>query len=338
MKRKAYLSDPLPISFTHDQYTGDRDVIYLIPKLDRPIELSDAMKFVASDIPATKRLAESDERICYIPSRKFKLTVDPDSAVAGGAVSERKRGEIDSVMTFTLNKSYIFKNELMVLDMLVNAGWKRPIYYAVTVGSENYCGLQNYFQLEGLTYRVVPIRGKRDASGQSGTVDTDRIYTNVMEKFRWGFYNKPGIYLDENTMRMATNLRNNLTRMADALIDEGKTDSAVTVLDKTVLELPSSAIPHNYFSLLMARSYYRCHQMEKGDAILDEYATDLTQELTYYQSLSPSLAPGVKNDQSRCIALFTELYRLASEFDRAELVDKLESGAAAISVGQNNYY
>lgn len=335
MKRKAYNSDPLPISFTHDQYTGDRDVVYLIDNAhfkDKSIDIKDAINFVASDDPRTKTLQSTTERICYIPGKNFSLNIDRERVAKMGIVSKHNVDKIDSVMTFSINKSYIFKNELMVLDMLANSNWERPIYYAVTVGSENYTGLQNYFQLEGLAYRIVPVKGQRDATGVSGTVDTEKLYRNVMEKFRWGFYNKPGIYIDENTQRMATNLRNNLTRMADALIDEGEIDKAVAVLDKTVAELPTPAIPHNYFSVLMARSYYRCKEFDKGDNILTQYATDILQEIMYYASLSDAQARATTQDNERAQAIYYEIFRVANEAGRSELIKQLDEAQQAASI------
>lgn len=221
MKRRAYKSAPLPISFTHEQYTAKRDYVYLIDRFKDYISLNDAIKYVASDDKRTKRIEGYAEEICHFPGRKFELNVDTAKVMANNVVSPEYRHLVEPTMRITLNnKNIIMKNELMVLDMLCNSNWERPMYYAVTVGGENYVGLDPYFQLEGLAYRIAPIRQDR-RGGEIGRVDTEKMYDNVMNKFRWGFYNKPGIYLDENKTRMATNLRNNLSRLSIALVEEG---------------------------------------------------------------------------------------------------------------------
>ncbi len=337
MKRKAYDSDPVPISFTHDQYTHDRDVIYLVDISKDAMNLNDVINFVRSDDPRTKSLPQTSERICYIPGHKFSLPIDTAVVLANGTVTKANASKIVPRMDFKLSGNYILKNQLMVLDMLATSRWTRPLYYAVTVGRENYCGLDNYFQLEGLAQRIAPVYGKTDRQGMSGTVDTDRMYENVMHKFRWGFYNAPGLYLDENKSRMGSNLRLHLTRLATALLDEVdandhdaliKRKRAIEVLDKIQFEVPSSAVPHNYFSIAMADDYYRAGGdscLAKGDQILREYALDNWQELNYYLSLDPEKLAGSFDGVRRTMAIFYEILNCCNRGDRKDLASEFES-------------
>ena len=331
MKRKAYDSDPLPISFTHEQYSGDRDVVYLIDRTKQALDLQKALDFVASDDIRTKQIPEYADRLCYIPGRRFTMRVDSAAVVANNVVSPSAQSLIEPEMSISINKNYIMKNELMVLDMLVHSQWKRPLYYAVTVGAENYVGLSRYFQLEGLAYRIAPI----SSEGGQGRVDTEKMYDKVMNKFRWGFYNKPGLYLDENKTRMASNLRNNLSRLALTLIEESKDSNlseaeceekvhkAVMVLDKVQDELPDSIIPHNYFSLVLARSYYMAGEEQKADNILKNFATNNYQELNFYMSLSPNRIVSTLSDLQRTIAIYFEIDKVIEEFERTDLRDEL---------------
>ncbi len=334
MKRKAYESDPLPISFTHDQYSGDRDVIYLIDtKRKDAIDLQKAIDFVKSDDIRTKQLPEyTSDRICYIPGKKFTLAVDSAAVVRNNVVSKENEDMIVSEMNINLqNKRLILKNELMVLDMLASSNWERPMYYSVTVGSENYVGLTNYFQLEGLAYKLAPIK---HVGGGQGGVNTEKMYDNVMNKFRWGFYNKEGIYLDENKTRMASNLRHNLSRLATTLLEEAdasedqavkseKTKKAVAVLDKIQEELPDSIIPHNFFSLTLAQGYYLSNENEKGDNILRKFATDNWQELNFYLNLDNARLRNSVSDLKRCLAIYFEIEKVIEQFDREELFNEL---------------
>lgn len=346
MKRRAYDSASLPITFTHDQYTGDRDVIYLMDQKRDYIDLRAAINWVASDDIRTKQLPNyPGERINFIPGRKFCLPVDSSAVLRNKVVSAEYAADILDTMYFSVNKSYILKNELMVLDMLVHSNWERPLYYAVTVGSENYVGLNNFFLLEGLAYRLAPLDlGKYGSS--NGRVDTEKMYDKVMNKFRWGFYNKPGLYLDENKLRMASNLRNNLARLAMSLLreaDEAQSDSikarkiemGVNVIDKLQYELPDSIIPHNYFSLQLAGGYYlagsrRSSEADnyKGDAILRSFALDNLQELQFFSSLDQTDYLNSISEVQRCMAIYNEIDKVAELWHRNvldEFVDQYDT-------------
>ena len=325
MKRKAYLSEPLPISFNHDQYvTGSRDAVYLFDRIQGDVDLREALRFVASDDPRTKQIPEYSGKIDYMPSKNFKLDIDRNKIIEKGIVAPEAHHLIDSVMSIRLNKNMILKNELMVLDMLATSNWDRPIYYAVTVGNDNYAGLQDYFQLEGFAYRIVPVKAKNE-DGQTGRVDTERMYKKLMEEFRWGGYNDPRVYLDENILRMALNIRNNLTRLANALLDEGKTEKAVAVLDKTMKELPAPQVPHNYFSIFIAQGYYKAATPQKGDDIINDLAKENLQELVYFTSLGGNLRQSISSDMERNVAIYYEIMRMANQYGRKDLMEDLSA-------------
>ena len=342
MLRKAYNGAPVPISFTKEQYTHDRDVIYLIDHQKGYIDLGQALAFVKSENPKTKSLPGYAERICFIPGHNFAFKVNKQAVMENGVVPESSANNILDTMRFSIGGNYILKNQLMVLDMLNTAQWSRPIYYAVTVGRENYCGLENYFQLEGLAYRIAPLYGAPDGMGQSGTVNTERMYDIVMNKFRWGFYNKEGLYLDENKTRMGSNLRNNLTRLSTALLDEAKNspDSvqkkqrAVEVLDKIMYELPPSIIPHNFFSIDLANGYYRAavicpdekseECLAKGDKIIHDFAKENLQELNFYLNLNQNRMLSNYDGIQRCLALHYEIMRTCDRNNRTDIMDEID--------------
>ena len=342
MKRKAYDSEPLPITFTHDQYTADRDVIYLMNQINDYIDLNMALDFVRSDDIRTKSLSQyPGEHLNYIPGRKFKLAVDSAAVLRNNVVSAEYADDILDTLYFSVNKSYILKNELMVLDMLANSKWERPLYYAVTVGSENYVGLEKFFLLEGLAYHLAPLNRSKNGSSD-GRVDTEKMYDKVMNKFRWGFYNKPGLYIDENKMRMASNLRNNLARLALTLLKEAeeatndsikarKMEMGVNVIDKLQYELPDSVIPHNYFSLKLAHGYYVVGAdseneiySSKGDDILHSYALDNLQELQFYTMLESTDYKNSLSEVQRCMAIYNAIAEVAENWHRGVAIAEFE--------------
>jgi hypothetical protein len=324
MKRKAYKSEPLPISMTKEQYVlGKRDVVYLFDRIEGEVDLKEGIRFLASDNPRTKNIPNYGN-IEHLPSKSFVLPVDSAKVVSNGMVGERYAHLINSKMEINLNRDRILKNEVMVLDMLANNDFERPIYYAVTVGSENYVGLENYFQLEGFGYQVVPIKSE-SSDGQYGRVDTDKMYYNVMNKFIFDGWNDPRVYLDENHQRMGINMRNNLSRLATALIDEGDKARAVEVLDKTMESLPSSRIPHNYFSIFIAEAYYRAGEMTKGDKIVEGLSEENFQELDFFTGLTPRLQGGSINDIQRNMAIYAEVLRILRNYKRDDLMTRVET-------------
>lgn len=328
MKRKAYKSDPLPFSLDHDQYvTGTWDMVWLIDRYegkDVDVDMKEAFKFLASEDLRSKSVPQYMGRIEHLPSKSFSIAVDSLKIMQKNMVSERYAHRIDSTVKITLKKDMILKNELMVLNLMANNDWNRPVYYAVTVGSENYVGLENYFQLEGFGYQVVPVYSK-SVDGQTGHVDTDKMYDNVMNKFIFEGFNDPRVYLDENHQRMAINVRNNLTRLANALIDEGQDDKALVILDKTMDDFPGSRIPHSYFSLFLAEGYYKLGVTEKGDEIIRDLSKNNLQELDFFTTLRPSLRRSVMNDIQRNLAIYSEILRSLKTYEREDLVKELDA-------------
>ncbi|MCT4644742.1 MAG: tetratricopeptide repeat protein, partial [Carboxylicivirga sp.] len=324
MKRKAYKSDPMPFSLEHDQYvTGTRDVVYLLDRIKGSVDLKEAINFVGSDNPKTKQVPEYAGYLEYLPSKQFKMPADSLKVLQRGIVSEKAAHLITDNIEINLQKDMILKNELMILDLISNNDWERPIYFAVTVGTDNYVSLQDYFQLEGFAYQIVPIKTVNN-DGQYGRVDTERMYNNVMNDFKWGGFDNPNVYLDENHLRMATNIRNNLSRLALSLIDEGKEEKARNVLDKSMEVLSGDRVPHNYFSIFLAEAYFKIGEFEKGETILKELATDRLKEMDYYNSLAPAKRKAARRDPETAMAIYMEIVKMAQQYNREDLMKFLE--------------
>ncbi|HOI48234.1 MAG TPA: hypothetical protein PK167_02945, partial [Prolixibacteraceae bacterium] len=291
MKRQAYESKPLPFSLTEEQYTqGTRDVVYLLddPRLKRTsIDLQEAVKFVANDDKSSK-LAQADYA-AYLPKKVLTLKVDKEAVIRNKVVRPEDYDKIVDTMYIDLsNKDYLPKDEFMILDLIANNNWERPIYFAITVTSQKYLNLQDYFQLEGFAYRLVPIKNPEAADRISfGRAATDIMYDNLMNKFKWGNLNDPKVYIDENNARMMSNIRNNFNRLAAALVEEGKADSALTVIDKCMELVPSEVVPYDYFALDVINTLYMAGAKEKAAQMTRSAFGMFNDELSYFFSLSP---------------------------------------------------
>jgi hypothetical protein len=326
MKSKAYKSEPLPISFKPDQYVqGNRDVVYLMedPRLKGSVELKKALDFVKDDNPRTK--LEQADNASYIPSKKLFLVVDKAAVIRNKAVEPEDYDKIVDTLKIDLSsKHYITKDELMVLDMIANNNWERPIYFAITIGRDKYMNLQDYFQLEGLAYRLVPI--KTASEGISfGKVNTKVMHKNVMEDFKWGNMENPKVYIDENNARMMMNIRNTFDRLAETLIKEGQTEKAVKVLDRCVELIPHKVVAYNYFSMMMAETYFKAGQPAKGKEIINTIMTDYKEQLDYYFKLKSPMRNSVDDEIQRILYFMREMSMICTRNKQPELLKEVST-------------
>jgi hypothetical protein len=341
MKRKAYDSDALPISFEHNQYVqGTRDVIYVLDQIKRPVNLKEAIDFVRSDDQGTK-LQQADNA-SFLPSRQLFYPVDKAAVLANNVIDPKDADKIVSNLDIKLTGNYLTKDELMILDIIANNNWKRPIYFAITVGRDKYLNLQDYFQAEGFAYRLVPIKTS-SASGQIGSVRTDVMYENILHKFKWGNMNDPKVYLDENNIRMSMNVRNSFVRLADGLLEQGKRDSAIAVLDRCNELVPDAKVTYNYFNLLMVESYYKASRnlktlaidslarevnvfpaaSQKANEIVKIMANNCEEELKYYYSLKPKFRASIQDELQRSFYIMRELSNVAGHYGEKALSDEV---------------
>ena len=329
MKRKAYESEPLPFSLTEDQYRqGTRDIIYLMdnPRITREsIGLKEAVGFIADDNPATK-LQQADNA-SYLPKKVLHFKVDKEAVIRHKVVRPQDYDKIVDTITIDLtNKNYLPKDEMMILDLLATNNWERPIYWAITVGSAKYMNLQDYFQVEGFGYRFVPLKGETSEDRLSfGTVATDLMYDNLMNKFEYGNMNDPSVYIDENNARMMTNIRNSFNRLATGLVAEGKKDSAIAVIDRCFELIPQEIVHLEFFSIGLIENYFQAGAQEKGRVVLQQAFETFNDELSYFFSLNRKFlqTQSINEEIQRNIFFIQRLERIARNFGETELSQQL---------------
>ncbi len=327
MKRKAYDSDPVPFSLTGEQYRqGTRDYV---PFYDRGIKgnisLRELMDFVESNNKENMLETAAGRYINYFPTNKFRVPVDKKKVIENGTVAKKDSARIVENIDWELQKNYVMKNDLMVIDLLATFNWDRPIYFAVTTGPESYIGLEDYFQLEGLAYRFVPIKSTPEELKQGGTrVATDVMYNNVMTKFLWGGMDTPGVYLDENCLRMATNIRIQTGTLASALIEEGKKDSAIAVLDKCIEKTPEENVPYDPSVFSLCVSYFQADAPEKGTKLAKRLFDIYEHNLRYYYSLNRDFSEYYTRDKQQAEDILQRLVYVANSFKQDALAKEFE--------------
>ncbi|MDR1171487.1 MAG: hypothetical protein LBL24_03430, partial [Bacteroidales bacterium] len=340
MSRAAYESKPLPFSLRPDQYmSGTRDALY-INELDRVkgkyTELKEVMDFVRSDEVRAKGLMAADGFVWsgklgsdfrasqyadqlsnFIPAKNLKITVDKQKVLANGTVALKDSALVVPEIRWTLTgeknrqSELIYKNSMMVLDMLATNNWERPVYFAVTVSPENYLNLTEYFQMDGLAYRFVPLK-----ASQTGGIDAEKLYDKMMNQFRWGNINDPKVYLDETNLRLLSHFRGNFARLAGALTAEGRKDSAVMALNRAYEAIPTYQLPLSYVDLSLLEQYYRAGAKEKGSALAEALFKVAGEEMDYYQSFPKQFSNGIRSElQNRKYVMF-HVCDIVRQFDR----------------------
>ncbi len=326
-KRKAYNSDPVPFSLTRDKYIqGNHDVTYIIEneKLKNYfVDLHDLFNVINKDESKLKFNTGQIGTVDFFPTKKFMVTYDPKQIKENKLIPEKYFSRLDT-LRWEMNRQVIEKNNLMILDLLATNHWKRPVYFAMTMGPESYIGLDKYFHLEGVAFRLLPVVAKSQ-DGQPGEINTDIMYDNMMNKFQYGNMQDPKVYMDENNLRLSMNLRNAFGRLSNCLILEGKKDSARRVLDRCMEMMPENSIPMNFFVIPIAEGYYKIGETKKGDQIAERVYTLINDDLSYLFSFPDEDLKNSDLELQQAIMTMQRLSVVTKDNNRESLAQKSEA-------------
>ena len=306
MVRPAYESPSLPITWSRLEYcSGTNEYVEVVPSAEDQVK-----QFYAQDPDAAREqfgdepfelknilkywVRSKDQNMHFIPTDTVFVTIDKDAVRKSGMLMASDT--IPDKMVISLaGKRALYKGDLMMLEMISQANWVRPIYVAMTVGQDNYMNLGENFVQEGLANRITPFstyrtddRGNLQPIKDVKNFDTEKTYRNVMERYKYGGLQKPGLYLDETVMRMCYTHRNLMGSLAKNLLQEGKDDKALAVLQKCEKEIPYYNVPVNFRSgsFDMAETYAHLGKKEQALNILGQLWKNADQYMTYYLSLS----------------------------------------------------
>ena len=320
MKRQAYDSPAVPIEWSRLEYVqGHNEGVAVRPEVmesinnfykqnpeeaakefgDNPYELKNILKYW---------VRSPKEGLQLIPTDSIVIKLDKEAVKRSGMmIPDSLKGEIPDYMSISLKgKRMLYKSELMMLEMLANTNWERPLYMAITVGSDNHLNLGNNFMQEGLAYRITPF----NTTQLNARIDSEKMYDNLMNKFKFGGINNPDIYIDETVMRMCQTHRRMFIQLATQLIKEGKKDKALKALDYCSEVIPSTTVPHDYImssSKEMADDYLALGEKEKGEAILNDLANKSVEYITWYLSLDDQRLQGSYEDCLRNFYILDEI-------------------------------
>ena len=309
MKAKAYESDPLPISFTHDQYVGDKlDYTIHSPKTDARWNIKDFLGFIANDDPRTIIPLDNGQKIHFYPTNKVRIPVDKSAVMANKVVNPQYYDSIVPFIDVDIKGQALYKNRLMMLDIVANNNWKRPIYFTGgSFGDDDYIWMKDYLQLDGMVYKLVPVKNpiaKAASPLDMGQIDSEKMYDIVM-KWDWGNGESPDIYHDPETKKNSITYRTNLARLMEQLINEGKMDKAKNIINLAMTKMPLEY--YEFYTMLepFAAGYYEVGEKAKAQALLTQLIKKYQDNLDFYNSLNIE----EQNDYYMNIATDIERYR-----------------------------
>ena len=325
MKRKAYESDPVPSQLTHDLYKyGTNDYIVIEEVIKDTLEVKQFLNFIASNNPKTKykyvlqqqgvdltQVRSQDLSATYMPTRNLYLPVNKENVLNSGIVKPKDADKIISHIDIKIDGGALYKNRLLMLDIVANNEWKRPIYFTGgSFGNDDYIWMKNYLQLDGMCYKLVPIKTSVDKANpfDMGRVDTDLMYEKVV-KWDWGNSGDTHIYHDVETRKNSITYRGNLARLIEQLLNEEKLDKAEEVADIAMKNMPVDQF--GFYTLLepYISAYYEVENKEKARQLFKDVAKKYQENLAYYGGLK------VENQERFFEDIYTDIQRYKGLLD-----------------------
>ena len=336
MKRPAYDSPAVPISWSRINYeSGTNDWVLIDPNGKEQIreffkKNPEAARQQLGDDPFDVKnifkvwLHNEDPEMRIIPTDTLHIKVDKEAVRRSGMFMPTD--SIPDVLTISLaGRRGLSKSDLMILEMLMQCNWVRPIYVATTVGGDNYMSLGDNFVQEGLTHRITPFQTRIGGKPIEGVkdFDTERVYKNIMTRFKFGGVSQKGIYLDETVMRMCYTHRRLFGQLAVNLIEEGKKDKAIEVLDRGAKELPPYNVPVNYMGggYEFARAYILAGQPAKGKPWLEETFKNAEQYVKWYLSLNDNRFSQSVQDCMNYLYIMSKCIEIADAYGEKYTMD-----------------
>ncbi len=299
MKRQAYKSDPIPSQLKHDLYKyGTRDVIYFAAMTDKRWDIQDFMKWVASDRPETKVKSllekqgksisgypESYLDAVYYPTNKIRVPVNKKRVLETGLVKTSDAKEIVDFIDIDLPETGISKGSLLMLDIISKNDWERPIYFSGgSFDEQEYIWMSNYLQLDGLVYKLVPIKTENEHIFDKGRIDADLMYT-IVNKWEWGNSGNPDIYYDPQTRKQGISYRVSLARLLEKLLQENKLEKAKGIIDMAMINMPVRFFDYYRFVEPFLDGYYKVGQTSMARKVFKELKEIYSARLSYYAGI-----------------------------------------------------
>ena len=322
-KNKTYESDGLPISFKHEEYVGDKlDYTVHIPKTEARWELKSLIDFIKN--PQSTVNLENGQTVHFYPTNKIRIPIDKNTIIKNKVVNPKYNDSIVPYIDLTIKGRAMYKNRLMMLDVIANNNWKRPVYFTGgSFGDDDYLWMKDYLQLDGLVYKLVPVKTKNSPESplDMGQIDSEKMY-NIINKWEWGNGERTDIYHDPETRKNSISYRTNMARLMQQLIYEEKNQEAEKIIELALTKMPMDY--YGYYTMVepFASGYYQIGKKEKARELLDRLVNKYKQSLTYYSGIQSSIQNGIASDIITDIERFRSLLYVMKDNNDAEFYNK----------------
>ena len=337
MRMKANESEAIPHSMPRHKYYGDATgqfIIREIPKADgSDWTAQEVMEVINSDDPRTQLTDQEGNKYNIVPARRIAVPVNKENVIRSGIVRPEDADLIEDTIYLNIDPSRyaLVAGDVVFLDMLASGDWTRPIHFTsaadllkwglVNYDSQSEKGSWSYLQQDGMTYRLVPIKSPIDRIYGVGRIDTETLYDNLMNKYRYGNIRDPRVYVDyfvTNTM-LTSQLRSSFARLANALTAEGDTTRAIEVVDRAMTELPLEQLRMDDMVVYLIEAYYRAGAYDKGNALAQKAGTILTEYVDYYSRFKGNKQTLVENEMMDRLRMLYNLYLITSQYGQTEV-------------------
>lgn len=351
LMRQVYDSKALPFTLDYDQYENgvNNAVVFQDMDLPGPLELDDAIGFIASRDERSKLQLNNGESIAFLPTKSLKITIDSATLMKTGTVPAEMAPNIVKEINWKVKQSYLYKNDLMLLDFIATNDWQRPIYFANPNSISRVFNVDEYCHLEGFVYRFLPVKAKNHVSSVGG-VSAETSYDILMNKCKWGNLNDPDVTVDRESMRNSIIPKQNFMRVAEALVIESKMlemgvsmdniiqqnltetqmeenmklakvkkEKAIKLLDRCFEVFPDSKFPFDMYMVPFAETYYDAGAIEKGNKIASRVFEIYKQNIIYYNRCSLELQAYFQSDFERALGIIQRLSSTAEKYKQTKL-------------------
>lgn len=323
MGRKVYDSDRLPLTIDQDFYKKKGGYVPVFERLEEA-ELIDAIRFIKDDNKGTRVPLQNGEWIDYMPTKKLSLTIDKEAVIASGTVTIEDSASIVDKIEWTIKQGGLYRNDLMLLDLVATNNWERPIYFANPNSHSKVLNVDKYCHLEGVVYRFKPTLAP-DFIKKIGGVNADRTYEVLMaDDVRWGRLNEEDVSVDRESARNSGMVKQNYVRLAQALLKEHKYDSVIEVLDRGIEFFPNNKFPFDYYMISWADFYYKAGAIEKANNLVNQIEVNYNEDLAYYNSLNDKFANEYKDDVQEAMVGMQRLIQVTRQNKQDERAKELE--------------
>jgi len=291
---------------------------------DAPMDIKFIVSFVANESPQTKIPLQSGEKINFIPTRKVRLNVDSAACVENGIVPPELAGKIVPYIEWEIKQNHLYKNDLMLFDLLASNNWVREIYFANPSSVSDVLDVDQYCHLDGIVYRFMPVKAQHFVPGLGGIL-TGETYNLLVNQATWGNLHDLSVTVDRETARTSTIIKQNYVRLAEALVKEGKKDSAIKVLDTCLYYFPNEQFPYDFYMMAFVEVYFDAGASDKAAALTEKLYDNALAEIDYIKSLTPSKAVYYDEDFQKALALLQRLGQIAASNGKKDLGRKMDS-------------